>query len=158
MKIDLKKLGLPENATLEQIQTAIDGLGEIFSVEEKDAAAAAARTAAEAKTKEKLKASTLSDEELKEFQTYKKQNKLDTLNKNETLMRFKDEDRKLIIQAKGLENLEGEELDKAIEQVSKDYANRMSNKLPPKITEEKIDDKVDEELTHPSGIDYDDLY
>lgn len=157
MKIDLNKLGLPENATQAQIQAKLDEL-EIFSVEERDAAAAAARKAAEAKTKEELRTKTLSDEELKEFQTYKKQNKLDALNKNETLMRFKDEDRKLIIQAKGLENLEGEELDKAIKQVSKDYANRMSNKLPPKITEEKIDDKVDEELTHPSGIDYDDLY
>lgn len=151
MKIDLKKLGLPENATLEQIQTAINKLGEVFSVEERDAAAAAARKAAEAKTREDLKASTLSEEELKEFQTYKKQNKLNTLNENETLKKFKDEDRKLIIEAKGLENLQGEELDKAIEQISKDYADKMTNGLPPKVNDED-DDKKDEN-TLPSGIE-----
>lgn len=150
MKIDLKKLGLPENATQAQIQAKLDEL-EIFSVEERDAAAAAARTTAEAKTKEKLKDSILSDEELKEFQTYKKQNKLNTLNENETLKKFKDEDRKLIIEAKGLENLQGEELDKAIEQISKDYADKMTNGLPPKVNDED-DDKKDEN-TLPSGIE-----
>ena len=155
MKIDLKKLGLPENATQEQIQAELDKL-EIFSAEERDAAAAAARKTAEAKTKEELKNSTLTEDELKEFRTYKKENKLKTLNENETLKRFKDEDRKLIIEAKGLEGLEGEELDKAILQVSKDYASKMTNKLPPKIEAKEDDDEEDDNLL-PSGIDVKDI-
>ncbi len=134
MKIDLKKLGLTEESTFADIQAKLNEQV-VYTEEEvateRNSAAAGARAAAEAKAIAKFKkANKLSDEDAKLLKEAKFNNKAKELKKNEILAKFDDKDFNLIVKAYGLANLEGDELNTAIDTINKEESTRMSNDLP----------------------------
>lgn len=143
MKIDLKKLGLTPEASLEDVQKKLDEL-EFFTADEvkeaKDGAATAARKAAE----DKYSKNQLNEDELKEFKTYKSNQKIQKIKDEEVIKKINESDRDLIIKSYNLENLEGEELQEALKKIEETESSRFSNELPPIVEEEEDDDENQE--------------
>lgn len=145
MKIDLKKLGLTSESTLEEIQTALEGVDASTLDEVKtltDAAAAGARKAALSSAHK----NSLSEEDMKEYKEYKQNKKMTALKSNEIIKKFSNEDQELIIKAEGLSDLEEDELNNRLKEVETKYAKRIKASLPPKIGEEDEEKDVESDL------------
>lgn len=144
-KIDLAKLGLTSESTFEEIQKTLNSL-DVFTQEEVDAeknsAAAGARKAALAQAKNEK--NILSKDEMDEYKTFKKNQKLETLKENETLKKFKDEDFELIVKANGLTDLDGDELEEAISNIAKTESKRFKSDIPEVVTEDDEEDDNDD--------------
>lgn len=143
-KIDLTKLGLTNDSTLEQIQNKLNEQT-LFTQEELDAekntAASGARKAAEEKFNKSK--NILSTEELEEYNKYKNQKKLDFINDNDIIKKINDDDKELIINNYKLLDLDGEEFDNAIKEIEDKESKRFKNDVPDAIEEENsesIDD------------------
>lgn len=147
MKIDLKKLGLTPEASFEDVQKKLNEL-DFFTADEvkeaKDGAATAARKAAE----DKYSKNQLTEDELKEFKTYKSNQKIQKIKDEEVIKKINESDRDLIIKSYNLENLEGEELQEALKKIEETESSRFSNDLPP-IVEEEDDDKEKDMFDYP---------
>lgn len=143
MKIDLKKLGLTPEASFEDVQKKLNEL-DFFTADEvkesKDGAATAARKAAE----DKYSKNQLTEDELKEFKTYKSNQKIQKIKDEEVIKKINESDRDLIIKSYNLENLEGEELQEALKKIEETESSRFSNELPPIVEEEEDDDENQE--------------
>lgn len=131
MTIDLKKHGLTEESTFEEIQQKLSEL-EVYDSNElkaaQDAAAAGARKAALANKK----GANLSEEELKEWESYKNEKVIKTLKEHEILSKFDSVDADLIIKAEGLDKItDEEELANAISNVSEKYKAKLVKKPAP---------------------------
>lgn len=143
-KIDLTKLGLTNDSTLEEIQNKLNEQT-LFTQEELDAekntAASGARKAAEEKFNKSK--NILSAEELEEYNKYKNQKKLDFINDNDIIKKINDDDKELIINNYKLLDLDGEEFDNAIKEIEDKESKRFKNDVPDAIEEENsesIDD------------------
>lgn len=142
--IDLAKLGLTKESSFEDIQNKLNE-SEYFSKEERDSAAAAARKAALAEAQKK--GTVLSDEELKEYKGYKADKKLASILDNEIIKKINKKDRDLVINSYKLLELDGDDLQKAIDTISEKESERFDNGLPKKIeSDEEGNDKSDDDF------------
>ncbi len=135
MKIDLKALGLTEDSTFADIQDKLNATTVYTQDEvdaEKNAAAAGARKAAIASSKKNI----LSDDDMKDWKNYKQETKRKGIKEHEVLQKFSPEDQDLLIDAKKLTDLDGDELEEAIQDLPKSYSKRILNKLPKDVKKE----------------------
>jgi len=138
MKLNLIELGLKKDASFDEIQSVLTKL-EVFDANEvknsNNKAASGARKAAEDEAAKNN--NLLTDEQMKEFVGFKKDKKIKGLLENEDLSKFNESDRKLIIMAYRLDEIEDSgELDKAIKDSLITYKEKLIakeiEKLPPK--------------------------
>lgn len=148
-EVKLTELGLTNESSFDEIQEKLNGL-KLFSEQEvqaeRDTAAKGARLAALDKAKKFQNKNVLSDEEMKEFKNYKKQDKFNTLKNHDKLKGFNDADLELLATSSkyNLLELDDEELEEAIEKVSIEEAHRKENDIPPLVDDPIVNDDFEE--------------